>query len=285
VDYVAARVAYDGTLFHGFQIQRAEPTVQAALEEALFACTGQRIRVIGSGRTDAGVHANGQVVAAQVAWKHSVESLQKAWNAHLPRSITVRDLVEAPDDFHPRFSAERRTYRYTLVDWGLGVNRASGPKVSPLTDRFALYVTHALDIKAMQAAANRLVGQHDFATFGQPPQGENTVRIIYDAQWQVVTTDLPPLNDYPGRWVTFTVTANAFLRQMVRNLVGTLLAVGRQLWPVEYMDELLATGDRGRCAPPAPPQGLVLEHVSYPKAVDPWHRNALQALNLFESKL
>lgn len=268
--YVAARIAYDGTAFHGFQIQRTEPTIQAALEEALCSSVGSVVRVLGSGRTDTGVHASGQVVATKVPWKHSLESLQRAWNAHLPRSITVRDLVEAPNDFHPRFSAERRTYRYYLYDWGFNKNKAAGPKVSPLTDRFALYVTYALDLNAMQAAASRLVGCHDFATFGQPPQGENTIRTIYSAEWQVITTDLSPLHDYPGRYLTFTVSADAFLRQMVRNLVGTLLVVGKQSRAPEYIDELLAACDRGRCAPPASPQGLVLETVTYPKAVDPW---------------
>ncbi len=270
VPYIAARIAYDGTAFHGFQIQRSEPTIQAALEEALCSFVGSEVRVFGSGRTDAGVHASGQVVAAMVPWKHSLESLQRAWNAHLSRSITVRDVVEAPSDFHPRFSAERRTYRYYLYDWGFGKNNAIGPKVSPLTDRFALYVTHALDLSAMQAAASRLIGCHDFATFGQPPQGENTVRTIYSAEWQVITTDLLPMSNYLGRYLAFTVSADAFLRQMVRNLVGTLLMVGKQRWAPDYIDELIAACDRRRCAPPASPQGLVLENVTYPKAVDPW---------------
>jgi len=270
VSYVAARIAYDGTAFHGFQIQRTEPTVQSALEEALRSCSGKAVRVLGSGRTDAGVHASGQVVAVEVPWKHPLETLQGAWNAYLPRSIVVYDLVEAPSDFHPRFSAESRTYRYTLYDRGFSRDKRVGPKVSPLTDRFSLYVTAALDLQAMQSAAERLIGQHDFATFGQPPQGENTVRTIHRAQWQIVTTDLPPLSNYPGRHLTFTVSADAFLRQMVRNLVGTLLVVGKQRWTPTYIDELLAACDRGRCAPPAPPQGLVLEHVTYPKAIDPW---------------
>ncbi len=270
MSYVAARIAYDGTEFHGFQIQRVESTVQAALEEALYSCCGKRVRVFGSGRTDAGVHASGQVVAVEVPWSHSVESLQRAWNAYLPRSISVRDLVEAPREFHPRFSAESRTYRYNLYDWGIDRDRSVGPKVSPLTDRFSLYVPCALDLNAMQAAADRFVGRHDFATFGQPPQGENTVRTICRAQWQVVKTDLPQFGDYPGRHLVFTVTADAFLRQMVRNLVGTLLVVGKQSQSPDYINELLAACDRGRCAPPAAPQGLVLECVTYPTIIDPW---------------
>jgi tRNA pseudouridine38-40 synthase len=125
-----------------------------------------------------------------------------------------------------------------------------------------------LDIAAMQAAAVGLVGSHDFATFGQPPQGEGTVRNVYTAEWQAVTEDLPPLGDYPGRRLVFTITANAFLRQMVRSIVGSLLAVGRGEWSIADLQEALTACDRNRSAPPAPPQGLVLEKVTYPGDLD-----------------
>ncbi|MEZ4674140.1 MAG: tRNA pseudouridine(38-40) synthase TruA [Caldilineaceae bacterium] len=271
--YVAGRVAYDGTDYHGFQVQRHEPTIQAALETALLHCTGHHVRVIGSGRTDTGVHASGQVIAASVPWKHTIESLQKAWNAHLPKAIAVRDLVLVSAEFHPRFSAKCRTYCYTIYDCdgtAKGKNGVALTKVSPLTDRFALYVPHVLDVVAMQRAAAVFCGQHDFATFGQPPQGENTVRVIHEATWQLVESNLVPLSSYPGRRLVFTVTATAFLRQMVRNVVGTLLNVGKGLWSPLYVEELLDARDRGRCSPPAPPQGLVLEKVTYPEAVNPW---------------
>lgn len=275
--YVAGLVTYDGTDYHGFQIQPNAPTVQGALEAALMAFTNYQSRVIGSGRTDSGVHASGQAVATTIPWKHAVENLQNAWNVHLPKAVTIRDLVPASVDFHPRFSAEKRTYRYTIYDCGspadTAVNRLVYPKVSPLTDRFALYVPQSLDVAAMQDAAARLVGEHDFATFGQPPQGENTGRAVYEATWQIVETTLPSLTNYPARRLTFTVTANAFLRQMVRSFVGALLAVGKRRWLPSKIDRLLAARDRGCCAPPAPPQGLVLERVAYPPAVDPWLNN------------
>lgn len=275
--YVAGLVAYDGTDFHGFQIQQNASTVQGVLEVALLAFTGMHSRVIGSGRTDSGVHASGQVISAKVKWDHKAENLQNAWNAHLPSSVAVRQLVEAQDEFHPRFSAEKRTYRYTIYDSGnyIQPSTLSMPKASPLTDRFALYVAQPLNITAMQTAATFLVGEHDFATFGQPPQGDNTVRTVYEATWQVVETTLPALHDYPGRRLTFTVTANAFLRQMVRNFVGTLLVIGRGQWQPNEMEVLIAARDRSRCAAPAPPQGLVLEHVTYPTAVDPWGNKAV----------
>jgi tRNA pseudouridine38-40 synthase len=120
----------------------------------------------------------------------------------------------------------------------------------------------------MQKAAADLVGSHDFATFGQPPQGEGTVRAVYAAEWQVVKDDLAPLGDYPGRRLVFTITANAFLRQMVRNIVGSLLAVGRGEWAPGEVKNALEACNRRRSAPPAPPQGLVLEKVTYPVELD-----------------
>jgi tRNA pseudouridine38-40 synthase len=109
-------VAYDGTSYHGFQFQVGQPTIQGSLEEALGRCAEPLGRVAGAGRTDTGVHAVGQVVGVQVRWRHSLDALQRAWNAHLPPDITVRRLVEAPPTFHPRFSAVQRTYRYTVIE-------------------------------------------------------------------------------------------------------------------------------------------------------------------------
>lgn len=276
--YVVGLVAYDGTDYSGFQIQRNALTIQSVLEDALTACTFQQERVHGSGRTDSGVHASGQVIATNVVWNHSAADLQNAWNAFLPESVAIRQLVEAPAAFHPRFSAERRTYRYTLfdsepVDYSAqaGEIQARAPRSSPLVERFALYVPQRLNLPAMQEAATHLLGEHDFLTFGQPPQGENTVRSVYNATWQHVTTTLPQLHRYPGRQLTFTITANAFLRHMVRNIVGTMLNIGKGLWEVGEISRLIQARDRSRCAPPAPPNGLVLEHVAYPTTLDPWN--------------
>lgn len=269
--HVCGLVAYDGTDYHGFQLQPGVPTIQGALEAALETVTGAQVRVIGSGRTDSGVHARGQVIAMWVPWRHVVENLQRAINANLPASIAVRQFRLAPSGFHPRFSAIDRTYGYTLYDWS-GIEDRSFPRYSPLTDRFALYVPYLLDLQAMQAAVDHLIGTHDFATFGQPTQGESTVRHLYRATWQVVTTmigsedtaGVVATNLYPGRCLRFTVCANGFLRQMVRNLVGVSLAVGKGNWSVEDVKRILAACDRSRCTPPAPANGLVLESVSYP---------------------
>ena len=262
---ICALIAYDGTDFHGFQYQVGVPTIQGALEDALLAFTNAQVRVVGAGRTDAGVHARGQVIATQVPWRHSVADLQRAWNAHLPAAVVLLKANQAPAQFHPRFSARSRTYRYTVyVPNALGGEHAV--RRMPLVERFAYYEQRPLNLEAMQQAADCLLGEHDFQTFGQPPQGDNTKRQVLQAQWQKVTTDLPSVVDeVTVTQLVFTVTANAFLRNMVRNLVGSLLKVGRGEWAPEELRLALQACDRSRSAPPAPPNGLVLEAVDYPQ--------------------
>ncbi len=260
---VCGLVAYDGTEFYGFQVQRGGPTIQGALEAALARITGEPCRVVGSGRTDTGVHARGQVVMAQVPWRHSLDALERAWNHFLPRAILVRRLVPVPDSrFHPRFSATARTYRYTVYHPGSG--SPEGHHRFPLYDRYGLVVPQRLDLEAMNQAASCLVGEHDFATFGQPPEGETrTVRVIHAAFWERLESSVAPADLYPWEALVFTVTGNAFLRRMVRNLVSSLLAVGQGEWDVAAFQDALTARDRSRSRPPAPPQGLVLERVDY----------------------
>ena len=261
--YVAGLVAYDGTDYHGFQYQKGPATIQGTLEQALRSFAQTEGRVVGSGRTDRGVHANGQVIVTRVHWRHSVSALQQAWNAHLPDTICIRGLCIAPDLFHPRFSAVKRTYRYTICQ-SAPSDYPVVPRRSPLTDRFALFVPQVLDVEAMNHAAEALVGEHDFATFGQPPQGTKTVRQLMQAEWQVASTGVSVLDGYASRTIIFTVTANAFLRQMVRNLVGTLLDVGHGKRSVEDVLLALQAQERRFSSPPSPAHGLVLERVTYP---------------------
>jgi tRNA pseudouridine38-40 synthase len=261
VIYVCGLTVYDGTNYHGFQYQAGVPTIQGELEKALRTFTNTDGRISGSGRTDKGVHARGQVIAARVPWQHSVDALQRAWNVHLPGDVLVRKLQVAPPTFHPRFSALRRTYRYTVYD---SMGDHSEPKRAPLTDRFALVIRQQLDVVAMNQAAGFLVGEHNFATFGQPPEGEVTVRQVYIATWEIVATNLPPLIPQPGRQLVFTIQANAFLYQMVRNIVATLLEVGLGHWSAADVQTALQACERRRSAPPIPPCGLVLEWVDYP---------------------
>jgi tRNA pseudouridine38-40 synthase len=246
---VAALVSYDGTDFLGFQVQPGVPTIQGALEQALDRLTVRLGRIAGAGRTDTGVHARGQVVLVTARWRHDLAALQRAWNAHLPAAISIDAVRPAPEGFHPRFSARSRTYHYTVVMW-----EGSGqpPLRAPLVQRFAHFEPRRLDVAAMGKAAACLVGRQDFATFGQPPQGESTVRSILRAQWR----------EQDGRLV-FVVTANAFLKHMVRRLVGSLLEVGRGRWTVAGFAAALQARDPSRSAPPAVPNGLVLDSVEY----------------------
>jgi tRNA pseudouridine38-40 synthase len=260
--YAAGLVAYDGTDFHGYQYQIGVATVQGTLESSLAAFCQPVGRVAAAGRTDAGVHANGQVISALVRWRHGAEQLQRAWNAHLPGSICVRQMRPAPKSFHPRFSALWRTYRYRLIQPMAGYDRM--PAKSPLTDRFAWFVPRPLDLDDMQEACAYLIGDHDFATFGQPTQGESTVRRVKDAGWLVDGGTAPELDEFPGRRLVFTITANGFLRQMVRTLTATLVEIGLGKRRPQEMERLLGQRDRGLAAAPAPGSGLTLEQVQYP---------------------
>ncbi len=240
---VKAVVAYDGTDYGGFQRQRNAPTIQAELESALSEITGWPTRIVAAGRTDAGVHATGQVIAFDTPWRHGVEALQRALNAKLPSAIAVRTMTEAKSDFHPRYDARRRAYRYTLY---------RDPVRHPLRERYALRVSHPLDVAAMRRAAQQLIGKHDFWAFGSPPQGERSVRHLFRAEWEEA-----------GVWLHFEIEANAFLYRMVRMIVGTLLRVGEGKLPPEAIADILQQRDRRRAGPAAPAKGLTLVAVLY----------------------
>ncbi len=240
---VRATVAYDGTGYSGFQRQDNAPTVQAALESALLQVTQERITILAAGRTDAGVHATGQVIAFDTAWRHELVSLRRALNAVLPSDIAIQEVDECAPDFHPRYDARSRRYRYTLY---------CAPVRCPLGRTHSLHVAAPLDVGAMQRASQLLVGEHDFATFGQPPQGQVTVRRVLVAEW----SDQPP-------WLTFDIEGNAFLYHMVRSIIGTLLLVGRGRMGQAAFADALAACDRSRAGPTAPPFGLCLVGVKY----------------------
>jgi len=238
-----AKVEYDGTDFFGFQVQARERTVQGEIERALKAIAGVETRVIGAGRTDRGVHAKGQVVSFEVEWRHDLTDLQRALNATLAADVAILTLGLAPEGFHPRFSAVSRRYRYTLLNQ---------PLRSPLTRHRAWQVAPRLDVGCMAEASRCLVGTHDFATFGRPPQGDNTVRAVLRAEF-----------DEREPFITFDIEANAFLYRMVRNIVGTLVLVGRgHVAPGEF-EGFLQARDRSLIKQVAPAQGLCLMQVSY----------------------
>lgn len=239
-----ALIEYDGQNYFGFQRQREGfPTIQGELESVLSSLARQPVSVTGAGRTDSGVHALGQVVSFTIEWRHEADALARALNANLPRDIAVLSVVETPLGFHPRYDARRRAYKYLVY---------SAPVRSPLRRMRSWYVSRTLDVERMNEAASFLPGVHDFATFGLPPQGENTVREVFSAGWQS-----------SGACLEFNIEANAFLYRMVRSLVGSLVVVGLQSWQVSDFEAAMAACDRNRSAAAAPPQGLYLASITY----------------------
>jgi tRNA pseudouridine38-40 synthase len=235
-----ARVEYDGTDFAGFQLQPGARTVQGALETALARLSGgTRQPVVGAGRTDAGVHAEDQVIAFTYSGRLSTAELAAALNGTLPRDVALRDLRPAPTGFHPRYAAKYREYRYTI--W-------NGPR-SPLRERMALRVATALDTEAMANAAAVFVGRHDFSAFGgADPQPVRTVEFVRVRR--------------AGHLITIDVRADAFLRGMVRRIVAGLLAVGRGRLDATALATALAGRQPALGGAAAPARGLCLRRVA-----------------------
>lgn len=237
---------YDGTAYQGWQRQGAAPTVQAALEAAIAAITrAPAVVVHGAGRTDAGVHAFGQVANFHVETRLGAEELGRGLNGVLPRDIAVRECRLAADDFHARYHALSKLYRYRIV------NRPVRPAIGR---GYAWFVPRPLDLTAMRRAAAFFVGRHDFKAFenaGSPRR--HTVRTVTAAEWREAA---------PGEPV-FEIEADGFLRGMVRNIVGTLVAVGLGRIDPEALPAIIAGGDRRRAGPTAPPRGLFLMEVRY----------------------
>lgn len=246
---LALLVAYRGDAFHGFQRQPGSATVQQALEEAWAAVTGETVVVHGSGRTDAGVHAWGQVAHLSTWSALPVERVRDALNAYLPEAAVVRAAVEVDGDFHARASAIAKHYLY----------RVSISPTRPVLGRdFAHWHRGPLDLAAMRAAAARLRGRHDFRAFAA------SGRPVRDA-----TRTLMDLRIVPARGgLLIHARADGFLYRMVRNLVGTLLEVGRGRRAPEWAAAVLASADRRRAGATAPPEGLILWRAYY--ARDPF---------------
>jgi len=241
---LALGLEYDGTDFHGWQTQPSGNTIQDHLEAALADFVGSPVETVSAGRTDAGVHASGQVVHFETAIDRPLWNWVRGVNAFLPAAIRVRWAHPVPDDFHARFSARSRAYTYSIYNH---------PIDSPLRARFATWVFQPLDVAAMQAGADCLLGEHDFTAFrASECQAASPVRDLQQAQW---TQD--------GSLIVLQIRANAFLHHMVRNIVGSLFEVGRGARPAAWMAELLAARDRTAAGRTFPAQGLCLRHVEY----------------------
>lgn len=238
-----ALIEYDGTDFSGFQRQRIEPTIQGEIEKTLERISRGAVPVVGAGRTDSGVHATGQVIAFDLNWRHGTVSLLKALNANLPEDIVIIDIEVAQEGFHPRFDAQSRTYTYYIYNQTVR---------SPIRRQQSWHVPGSLDLDPMNEVSAMIIGEHDFATFGQAPQGDNTRRCVSKAGWQK-----------EEQFLVFQIEANAFLTHMVRSIVGTMKVVGEGEWTVTDFSAAFAACDRSEAAKPAPPQGLFLTSVSY----------------------
>jgi tRNA pseudouridine38-40 synthase len=237
---------YDGAPFEGWQVQaRDARTVQGCLEAALEKITGRSVVVTGSGRTDAGVHAEGQVASFGVETDLAPERLRLALNGVLPREIAVRELRVAPPGFDARRAARRKLYCYRI--W-------NGRERSPLRAARFHHVPQPLDADAMREAAGRLEGEHDFACFRAAGS---------DVKTNVRTLHRVTLEGKAGGELALAVEGSGFLRYMVRNIAGTLLEVGLGKRAPESLDELLASRDRGQAGPTAPAHGLTLVRVEY----------------------
>ena len=253
-------LAYDGTDFVGWQRQAAGTSIQGLLEEALAQLDQRAVSVAGAGRTDAGVHALGQV--ASFSLHRSIEggALIRALNARLPEAIRVFAAEPVPETFHARFGATGKTYRYRI--WNTAV-------VSPFERAFTWHVIEPLDHRAMADAAGFLEGRHDFAAFkaagGTTRSTEREIgssRVVSDPGDATSSRSVGPQN-CPLPLIVYEISGTGFLHHMVRTIVGTLVEIGRGRRPIEWMAEVLAGRDRTLAGPTAPAQGLVLVAVEY----------------------
>ncbi|MGC8951650.1 tRNA pseudouridine(38-40) synthase TruA [Chloroflexus sp.] len=252
---IALLLAYDGTDFAGSQWQTDIRTVQGAIEAAWEALTQEQRRIVLAGRTDAGVHASGQVAHVQTATRHSLATIWRGLNAHLPTDVTVQNVGEAVRDFHARYSAIEREYRY-VID--------CAPAPLPQLRHQALHYAGTLDVTAMATALKLLEGTHDFAAFTTAtPSQRSTVRTMY---WTRIVERVW----FDRRLLAIELAANAFLQHMVRMIVGTLLLVGRGRMTVDQFGEVLAGRDRRLAGPTAPAHGLTLTAVRYPPGLIRW---------------
>ncbi|MGB2664243.1 MAG: tRNA pseudouridine(38-40) synthase TruA [Candidatus Acidiferrum sp.] len=249
--YFKLTIAYDGTDFHGWQYQATKPTIQGEIVAVLRRLTQENVQLLGAGRTDAGVHALGQVGSFRTQSPLSALEFQRALNALLPPAIRIVANEEKGPDFNARWSAKAKIYRYRIY---------RGKVVPPMLWRYVLHYPFPLDEAAMKDAAARFVGVHDFSSFAASTGSEdddkerNMVREIF-------STELARTEDDQELW--FTVHGRSFLRYMVRKMVGTLLEVGRGKLTPPDIDNLYALKDRSKSGPTVPPQGLFMVRVDH----------------------
>ena len=252
--YFKLTIAYDGTDFHGWQIQANKPTIQGEIVSVLQRLTQERIVLHAAGRTDAGVHALGQVASFRTLSSLAAQEFQRALNALLPPAIRIVGSEEVGPDFSARWSALGKTYRYRLY---------RGKVVPPAIWRYVLHYPFPLDEDAMRDAAARFVGTHDFASFAASTGSEDDDK-ERSTEREIYSTELVRSAD--NEELVFTVKGRSFLRYMVRKMVGTLLDVGRGKLSPGDIDRLYELRDRSKSGPTVPPQGLVMVEVQHKEA-------------------
>ncbi|MBP6002616.1 MAG: tRNA pseudouridine(38-40) synthase TruA [Pyrinomonadaceae bacterium] len=241
---------YDGTDFHGWQVQENARTIQGELERVIGMLEDADVKVVGSGRTDAGVHAEGQVANVHMHRGFTPDKLKNAINGNMWRDIRVMKAEAAPDEFHARFSAKRKTYIYRVMN---------APVMSPFWRRFAHHEIRPLDVARMNDAARLFLGEHDWTAFSSAQiDGENRVRTVTDftveSHWDARAG---------GVMIEFRIAAHGFLRYMVRSIVGTMLEVGRAEKDSDTIQTAIVTGNRELAGKTAPAHGLTLHRVDY----------------------
>lgn len=237
-------IQYDGTDYQGWQIQSSGPTIQGELTKVISMLDQRPVTLHGAGRTDSGVHAEGQVATCLIERDFPLQELRDAINGNISRYIRVMDAELVDDRFHARMSARQKTYRYQI--W-------TGPVVSPFVHRYFHHVRAPLAVPEMQKAALSLLGNHDFGAFvGTGADADSHLRNLYRLD----------IDREPDR-LFITASANGFLRYMVRTIVGTLLDVGRGRRSPESLSDVLSSGDRGQAGQTAPAAGLTLVRVDY----------------------
>ncbi|KAF0120997.1 MAG: tRNA pseudouridine38-40 synthase [bacterium] len=238
-------IEYDGTNYHGWQIQPNAVSIQETIEDRLQKITQEEIKLIAAGRTDAGVHAVEQVANFSTRSRLDINKIQMGLNSLLPPDIAIKEISEAEQDFHARYSAKSKIYRYVILNQRFP---------SPLYRNFSWFIPFKLDIKEMKKAVQCLIGKHDFSSFkASGCNSHNPIREVYD-----ISLD----KDTKG-FIIFEIEANAFLKQMVRNIVGTLADVGKGKIGVSEFEEILRAKDRKKAGITAPPQGLFLVKIKY----------------------
>ncbi|HEV8169756.1 MAG TPA: tRNA pseudouridine(38-40) synthase TruA [Pyrinomonadaceae bacterium] len=241
---------YDGTDFHGWQIQEGQRTVQGELTRALSLIDGRNVNVHGSGRTDAGVHAEGQVASVEIEREITPAKLRAAINGNLDRDVRVLSVEAAADDFHARYSAIEKTYVYRIVN---------GPVISPFWYRYAHHDARPLDLERMREGAELFGGRHDWTAFSAAQSDvEDRVRTVTELEIMARFDDRAQ-----GTLIEIRVSAEGFLRYMVRAMAGTLMALGRGELDYDAITEAIETGNRPLAAVTAPACGLTLAYVRY----------------------